>query len=139
DVERAARLERDVEAEIAELREQSRAARLRERLAAGHADVRRAVAAHLGFDLAERAPLPARERVRRVAVLAAQRATGEPHEHGGPAAEHGLALDREEDLRDPEPRGGRLVFGRCGHGDSASAATPRAVAMRAARPSCPGT
>src|SRR5262245_3031457 len=90
DIDRTARLERHVEPKVTELRQQRGATRLRERLAARHTDVRRAVAAHLGLDLGERAPLAARERVRGIAVLAAQRAPGEADEDGGPAAERGL-------------------------------------------------
>ena len=42
------------------------------------------------------------EGIRGVAVLAAQRAAGEAHEHGGKAHGVGLALQRIEDLGDLE-------------------------------------
>src|SRR5690606_2940984 len=100
DVVRAAGLETDLVARIAEHLEKRQAAGLSERLAAGHTDVARSEARDPLEDLAARAPLAAAERIGRVAVSAAERTAGQPHEDGGPAGVEGLALDRMEDLAD---------------------------------------
>jgi len=66
------------------------------------------MAEHLGDDVVDIAPLPAMEGVLGVAVAAAQRATGQAHEHGRPAGGVGLALQGQEDLGDLQPRQRRL-------------------------------
>ena len=91
-------------ARIAERREEIDAALLRERLAAGHADVPRAEPGDGREDLPDRAPLAAVERVRGVAPDAAERAAREPHEDGRPAGRVRLALQRMEDLGDAKAR-----------------------------------
>ncbi len=104
DVVRTARLEGHLVAGIAKSLEQREAARLREGLAARHADMTSAVAGDVCFDLVEATPLPARERVSGVAIRATQRTARKANEHRGPTAEAGLALKGEEDLGDLQPR-----------------------------------
>src|SRR5690606_18689154 len=77
---------------IAQSLEQRRAARLRERLAAGHADVPGAERRRVLDDLVDRPPRAAAERVSGIAVAAAQRAAGQPNEDRRPAGEERLAL-----------------------------------------------
>src|SRR5690606_35175426 len=102
DVQRTGSLQRDVIAGIAKAPQQVQAALLRQRLAAGDADMAHAMARDLRQDVVDLPPLPAVEGVGGVAVLAAQRAAGQAHEHGRPAGGVGLALERKEDLGDPQ-------------------------------------
>src|SRR5690606_4555560 len=111
-VERAARLERNVISGIAKRREEGVTARLRERLAAGDADVRGVEPASLAEPLADRAPVAARERVGRIAIPATQRAARQADEDARPTARERLALNRAEDLGDAEALlGGVLGYG----------------------------
>src|SRR5690606_16786803 len=89
-------------------RDQLGAGALRQRLAPGHADVARAVAFDLSENRGDRAPLPAMECIRGVAVTAAQRASREANEHGRPADAARLALEGMKYLGDA-----KLLPGRC--------------------------
>src|SRR5205823_507897 len=114
-----------------------RSALLRERLAPGHAHERRAELAHARDDRLELPPLSAVERIRGVAVLAAQRATGEPHEHRGPPRGVRFALQGVEDLGDLEARHALSRH------DALSASLPRKTGAgaprRASQTRSPGT
>src|SRR3984893_263116 len=100
----AAGFQRDPQAGIAQQGQQLRAALLRERFASGHTHERRAELAHPRHDRLRLPPLAAVEGVGGVAILAAQRAAGEAHEHRGPARGVRLALQGVEDLGDLEAR-----------------------------------
>src|SRR5262249_4018201 len=93
-VDRPAGFERDPVAALAKLAKKVEATALRQRFSPGHADILRAIPGYLGQDVRDRPPLAAVEGVGRVAVLAAQRATREPHENGGNSYVLGLALER---------------------------------------------
>src|SRR5690606_39125725 len=108
-VHRAARFERDAIAGIAEAHEQRKATFLRERLASGHADMARAEGVYALRYGVDRHPLAAMERVRSIAVLAAERTTGEANEHRGPPHAVRLALNRQEDFGDLDARGDRQI------------------------------
>src|SRR5947207_9142581 len=101
---RAAGFQRHPQAGIAQHGQQLRAALLRERLASGHTDIRRAELAYPRHDRIQLPPLPAVEGIGGVAILAAQRAAREAHEHRGPACGVRLALQGVEDLGDLEAR-----------------------------------
>src|SRR3546814_7156049 len=94
-------------ARIAQTLQQRQAILLCQRLAARHTDVVCPEPGDLGNNRIERLPLPAMKRISGVAVMAAQRATGEAHKHGRPAHGRGFALDRQENLGDFEPRRNR--------------------------------
>src|SRR5262249_29255700 len=100
---------------------------LRQRFSPGHADILRAIPGYLGQDVRDRPPLAAVEGVGRVAVLAAQRATREPHENGGNSYVLGLALERMKDLGDFQA----LAGAQCASGGSCCSFAP---ARRAASP-----
>ena len=93
-------------AQIAKLGEQREATFLRERFAAGDADVPRGIRADLGDDIGNRAPLAAVERIFRVAPYTAQRTTGQAYENRRPADRVCLALHGMEYFADAKP-----VFG----------------------------
>src|SRR6266404_3002467 len=101
---RAAGFQRHPQAGIAQHGQQRRAALLRQRLASGHACVRRAELAYPRDDRVRFPPLPAVEGIGSVAILAAQRAAREAHEHSWPACGVRLALQGVEDLGDLEAR-----------------------------------
>lgn len=77
--------------------QQAQAALLRQRLAAGHADVAHAVADDFGDDVVDLAPFPAVEGIGGVAVAAAQRAAGQARTNtlGQPAAAASPRSDRK--------------------------------------------
>src|SRR5688572_486081 len=79
-VDGTARLERHLESGLAQVRQEGRARLLCERLAPGDAHVPGTRFPRLVHQPRHGAPLPAVERVSRVAVLAAQRATGQADE-----------------------------------------------------------
>src|ERR1700726_2502625 len=100
----AAGFQRDPQAGIGQQGQQLRAALLRERFASGHAHERRAELAHPRDDRLRLPPFPAVEGIGGVAILAAQRAAREAHEHRGPACGVRLALQGVEDFGDPQAR-----------------------------------
>src|SRR5690606_8226546 len=92
DVDRTGGFQRDLVAGVAQALQQADTALLRQRLATGDADVADTVPRDLGEDAVVVPPLAAMEGVGGVAVLAAQRATGQAHEHRRPADAPRLAL-----------------------------------------------
>src|SRR5262249_16426251 len=96
----AAGLERDAESRVTHAFKEPEAALLRERPAAGPAYVARAKPPPPLEDRLLLPPLAAVEGIGRVAVLAAQRAAGEAHEHGRYPGGVCLALQGMEDLGD---------------------------------------
>src|SRR2546423_7042676 len=101
---RATGFQRDPQAGIAQHGQQLRAALLRQGFASGHTDVRGAELAYPRHDRLRLPPLAAVESISGVAILAAQRAAREAHEHRGPACGVRLALQGVEDLGDLEAR-----------------------------------
>jgi hypothetical protein len=116
DADRSRGFQRHRMAGVAQPPQQPDAALLRQRLATGHADMAHALALYLGEDLVDRPPAATVEGVGGVAVLAAQRAAGQAHEHGRAPRVAGLALQGQEDLGDAQPvgvrGGGRVRDGR---------------------------
>ena len=100
DVERAGGFQRHLVAGFAQTLQQNQTALLRQRLAAGDADVAGAVARHFVQYGRDRPPVAAVKTVGGIAVHAAQRTTGQAHEHRRPAHRVRLALQRVEDLGD---------------------------------------
>src|SRR5690554_45313 len=137
DVERARGLQRDHVARVAQPAQQSDAALLRQRLAAGHADMAHAVAGDLCKDRVDVLPLAAVEGIGGIAVAAAQRAAGQADEYRRPPGVARLALERQENLGDAEPvRGrGRRLAGPDGGGIHGAYCSVR---PRPARATCAG-
>ncbi len=77
---------------------------LRQRLAAGHANVLGPELANASHDGIQLPPLTAMERIGGIAVLAPQRAAGEPYERGGDPRGISLALQGIEDFGELESR-----------------------------------
>ena len=87
---------------ITQPRQQRDAALLRQRFAAGDADMAHVVGGDFVQDAVDVAPFAAVEGVGGIAILAAQRAAGQAHEHGRPSGVAGFALQRQEDFGDFE-------------------------------------
>ena len=92
DIHGAAGLQRHVEACVAEAGQQRQTIRLCQRFPAGHAHVSSSENANLVDDGIEIAPVAGMKRVFGIAVLAAQRTTRQPHEHGGKTNRIGFPL-----------------------------------------------
>jgi hypothetical protein len=114
DVDRTRGFQRHLVTRVAQKLQQHQAALLRQRLAAGDADMAHAMFRHLGEDRVNLPPLPAVKGVRGIAVSPQRRGqTGEAHEYRGPADLARFALHREKDLGELEAIGG--VDGLHGH------------------------
>ena len=87
---------------VAEHREQQQSVLLGERLPPGYGNVASAMAANFGNDVSEGPRLAAVKGVRRIAVPAAERAAGEPHEHCRQPHTARLPLEGVEDLSDAQ-------------------------------------
>lgn len=100
DVDRAAGLDQQRPARIAQSRDEFVHACLQQRLAAGDLDQLRRVHHHFCDNVVDRARRAFLEGVLRVAITAAQMAASQSHEHARHARPGRFALDRVEDFGD---------------------------------------
>src|SRR6185437_3098290 len=112
-IQRAAGLERHVEALVAQALEQFEAVRLRQGLSAGHAYMRGGVAAHLPHHGLEVVPIAVMKRILGVAITAPQRAAGQADENRGKADGVGLPLQRMKNLIDAQSVGFECDLTQC--------------------------
>jgi len=102
DVQRAAGFQRYRVAGVAQGGQQRLAGLLRQRLAAGDADLARAMLRHLDQHVAERQGLAAGKGVVGVAPGTAQRTAGQPYEYRRQAGTGAFALQGMEDFADAQ-------------------------------------
>ena len=111
EIDGPAGLDGDLVAGVAQRREQLLAFLLRQRLAAGNADMTNAGVGNVLQHVVHGHALTAVEGVLGIAVAATQRAAGQANETGGKAGVSAFPLQRAEDLRDAKKR--LPTAGRC--------------------------